>query len=341
MSNGQSPVAKARRKIRHKIVYGLRHRPGFQWIYPARWHAALRGAGDRSGTPPHYLTARPHPGAGIGHQLGNWIAGYHYAKLFDCNYAHSQFPDAKWEKLLGFADGEVAEQDLIAQGIRTVRLPLFDGEDATQVASIRRIIASYRRHPVLFVLEDDQFFRAQHPVAAALSEKFIRANRQAFSRPLGGPPLRVAVHVRRGDVDAASTNPNIMMRWMDAAYFVRVLEQLVAVLAGHSVQFELFSQGRSDDFANLETIASIRFRTDDGPLESFCDMAAADILVTSKSSFSYKPALLARGLRIVPGNFWHGYPDDPLWVQADDTGRIDEQVLSKGIAALLAKAVGG
>lgn len=336
MSANRSLVAKARRKIRHKIIYGLRHRRGFQWLYPARWHAALSGGG-KADTPRHYLTARPNPGAGIGHQLGNWIAGYHYAEFLGCTYAHSPFPDTKWEQLLGFAVGETAAGELAGRGIKTVRLPLFEDGDATQIASIKRIIASYRR-PVLFLLEDDQFFRAQYPAAPALSEKFMRANPQAFARPLATSPLRIAVHVRRGDVDAASTNPNILMRWMDAAYFVRVLEQLVTALAGHPAQFELFSQGRSDDFADLEKIASIRFRTDDGPLESFRDMASADVLVTSKSSFSYKPALLARGLRIVPGNFWHGYPDDPLWVRADDAGQIDRQVLAQGIAALLTKA---
>lgn len=325
------------RRVRHKIVYGLRSTTLYPWIYPARWRAA-RMRDTRTQSVRHYMTAEPNPGAGIGHQLANWIAGYYFAKVFGCTFAHTPFPDAAWETMLGFGADEASAADLCKQGVARVRLPLFDESAPAEIAGITHIIASYRKRPVLFVLEYDQFFRAQYPVAPALAEKFARANPAAFARPLAERPLRIAVHVRRGDVSEHSHNPNISMRWMDAGYFKGVLHQVIMALDGIPAEIELFSQGKSDDFTELEKVAAIRFRTDDAPEISFRDMAIADILITSKSSFSYKPALLGRGLRIVPGNFWHEYPDDPLWVTADDAGYLDTDRLRHGIAALHAAA---
>jgi hypothetical protein len=49
-----------------------------------------------------YFTAIPNIGGGIGHQLANWIAGYWYAKQFNLKFAHTPFPNPKWDLILGF-----------------------------------------------------------------------------------------------------------------------------------------------------------------------------------------------------------------------------------------------
>jgi hypothetical protein len=56
-------------------------------------------------------------------------------------------------------------------------------------------------------------------------------------------------------------------------------------------------------------------------------MTCADLLITSKSSFSYSPALLSRGVKIVPRDFWHGYPDSKQWILADEAGNFDINAL--------------
>jgi hypothetical protein len=52
----------------------------------------------------HYFAARPNAGAGIGHQLANWIAGYLWAQQFGLKYAHIPFSNSKWEYFLGFGE---------------------------------------------------------------------------------------------------------------------------------------------------------------------------------------------------------------------------------------------
>lgn len=51
--------------------------------------------------------------------------------------------------------------------------------------------------------------------------------------------------------------------------------------------------------------------------DSFLHMVYADCLITSKSSFSYKPALLNKGIKVCPKDFWHGYPNTKDWLLID------------------------
>jgi hypothetical protein len=58
--------------------------------------------------------------------------------------------------------------------------------------------------------------------------------------------------------------------------------------------------------------------------ESFLHMVHADCLITSKSSFSYKPALLSNGIKICPKKFWHGYPNSSDWILVDENGNFSQ-----------------
>lgn len=57
-----------------------------------------------------------------------------------------------------------------------------------------------------------------------------------------------------------------------------------------------------------------------GAQASFLHMVYADALIMSKSSFSYKPALLNRGIKFCPADFWHGYPKTTDWILLDEEG---------------------
>ena len=60
--------------------------------------------------------------------------------------------------------------------------------------------------------------------------------------------------------------------------------------------------------------------------DSFLHMVYADLLITSKSSFSYKPALLSNGIKVCPKYFWHGYPDTEDWILCDNNGNLDNSL---------------
>lgn len=327
-------MTKAKRRIRGEWVRRLRQHPVYPWLYPSQWHGRYGNPGATK-NPPNFLTAIPHPGAGIGHQLANWIAGYWFAKEFGLRFAHWPFASEAWDRFLGMGEGEPRVAEVVGQGYRKRYFPLFDETNPDEVANIRRIIASYADSKVVFVMEQDQFYAAQHGVAADLQRKFHTSPQRGSDKLAYDPnAFNIAVHVRRGDVslEAAATNPNLALRWQSESYFETALEEALDVVGpDREPHIYLFSQGEAEDFASFARFPNLRLCLDMDARASFLHMCFADLLITSKSSFSYKPALLSRGIKIVPGAFWHGYPSSSDWILADDLGKFDRRELGSAI----------
>ena len=113
------------------------------------------------------------------------------------------------------------------------------------------------------------------------------------------------------------------MRWIDNEYYVNVLKSFLAKFKiDKPIAIYLFSQGYKDEFKEFNDFSNINYCFDMCAKQSFLHMVYADCLITSKSSFSYKPALLSDGIKISPINFWHGYPKTSDWLLASDEGEI-------------------
>ena len=77
---------------------------------------------------------------------------------------------------------------------------------------------------------------------------------------------------------------------------------------------------------SCQMYSKLNYCLDMRAIDSFLHMVMADALITSKSSFSYKPALLNKGLKVVPANFWHNYPTTSDWALVDDNGEFIDDV---------------
>ena len=311
------------RKLRGKIIY--------LFLYRSWWHFKLT---DKSVGNLHknYLSAVPNPGAGIGHQMANWIAGYWFARQFGLRFAHTVFSNKKWEHFLGFGEDEIRLDELLNKNYKKVLLPLFDEYNSQEVALIKKIIESYNGQGVVFVFEQDQSYQDQFGVMDDLRLKFHNAparrdDQLRYSKDF----FNIAIHVRRGDIVPAqeNKNSNLMMRWQDNTYFEKVLSTVIANLKlSKPIAIYLFSQGERGDFPEFEKFQNIHYCMEMNAYESFLHMVFADLLITSKSSFSYKPALLSNGIKICPRDFWHGYPNSEDWVLVEEEGMFDVSVLN-------------
>lgn len=271
-----------------------------------------------------YFTAIPNRGAGIGHQLANWIAGYWFAKVFELGFAHIPFSSEKWEKFFEFGSGEILLDNLIRQGYKVKRLPKFDENDIESLSLIKQIIASYTGKKVVFVAEQDQFYQAQYGIMDVMKAKYYNAEYRRSEHLLyNSDHYNIAIHIRRGDIMSDPDNPNLAMRFLANDYYERVLQQILKRLSTtKDVHLYLFSQGSPKDYAEFEKFDNLHWCLDMNPQDSFSHMVFADLLITSKSSFSYKPALISNGIKVCPKNFWHLYPDTSDWILADDYGNL-------------------
>ncbi|MDQ8195937.1 hypothetical protein QEH59_15995 [Coraliomargarita sp. SDUM461004] len=307
---------KLKRKLNGYFVRYTSKLSFYQYFYQAKWHAVLNRCSGADEPQPvqQYFTARPNPGAGIGHQLANWMAGYYYSKHFNLTFAHIPFPDPRWEDLLALGVAETQFEALLqTKSHKKVSLPKFKSP-----AEVEAIIRSYAGKKVIFVAERDQFLEELPLVQKDIQAKFHTRHPQpelTFEKET----LNIALHIRRGDiVNNGQAIDHLSARFQAVDYFERILQQIIDVSQSNKIRVYLFSQGTKEEFKKLEVIHPLEYCLDMDPYQSFLHMAFANILVTSKSSFSYKPALLNRNLKIAPRDFWHSYPETDDWVLIDN-----------------------
>ena len=324
-------MSKIQRRFRLEVVTFFRKTSIYPKIYQSYWHYRFSSKNSVA-NPLNYYSAIPNPGAGIGHQMANWIAGYWFSQQFETKFAHIPFSNSKWESFLGFGEGEMTVEDLQNNGYKKVRLPLFDEYNENEVALNKKIMASYSNQKVIFVAEQDQGYKDQFGVMQNIKDKFHIAPARAKEHSIFDKHLfNIAIHVRRGDIviGQENQNPNLLLRWQGNDYFETVLIQVLEGLkVTKPIAVYLFSQGDNSDFPEFEKFDNLHFCLDMNAQDSFLHMVNADLLTTSKSSFSYKPALLSRGIKVCPQNFWHGYPDTKDFVLVDDNGSFDSNLLN-------------
>ncbi|MFA5329759.1 MAG: hypothetical protein WC384_18330 [Prolixibacteraceae bacterium] len=324
---------KAKRKFWSKLVSKTMHSKIYPYIYRSYWHLLFNKSNSNYSTF-KYFTAQPNPGAGIGHQIANWIAGYWYSMQFGLNFAHIPFAHKKWDDILGFGENEVTTETLIKeQGFKKVLLPLFDESNIGEIERTKKIIDSYRGERVVFVAEQDQPYRDQFGVMNDIKYKFHHAKSRKEDRIIyERDTFNIAIHIRRGDIEIEkkNNNPNLLMRWQDNNYFINILSKVVENLKTEkTLAIYLFSQGNPDDFFEFNKFENIHYCLDMSAQDSFVNMVFADLLITSKSSFSYKPALLSNGIKICPKDFWHGYPTNNQWILVKKDGSMTKTEFAK------------
>lgn len=250
-----------------------------------------------------------HFGAGIGHQLANWMAAYRVHKIFGSRFLHIPVKE-NFESLLSLDNLSNTSESSI-QGKKVLRLPLFDIENPSNLIS--NILSSKQGY--CFQLEDDQF-----------SVRFdeILKDLQSLSKKVGLTQEKdsryIAVHIRRGDIvkEGGGALSCFESRYLPNSYFINVLKDVLtaSILEYH---IYIYSQGKSEDFQEfIDTFGNVvHLKLDISAEESFRDMVNADYLITSLSSFSYKAALFSSAKVYCPNTFWHMAPKEWIKIKVD------------------------
>lgn len=271
-----------------------------------------------------------------------------YCRAYGLTYRHTPFRnishadrpqdewDRAWEAFLNLGQGE-----LPAAGNDRDSFDLFElnaitwhnGDDLTQhlhppVPAPRPVYyfnLPNVEDPVQRALHERQFVDLIMPVVPDLRDRY-RVGKTPMPPQRLPQPLTVAVHIRRGDV-----LPDRQDMWTALESFAACLDTVSACLRsqGREFRLQIFSEGQVADFALLERFAP-HWHLDSDPLHTLGQMIEADILVMSKSSFSYVAALLSEGIKI-----FEPCPVPPLdgWIMRSADGRFDPAELSGRLAS--------
>ena len=156
----------------------------------------------------------------------------------------------------------------------------------------------------------------------------LRAKYKHYASQSASSPALVCVHMRRGDVSAAAklTSKNFTPNAAFAetvAGIQRALEK-----AGREAIVEIHSQGDAAAFAEFERLGC-RLRLDEPAMQSHQRLVNADVLVMSRSSFSYTAALLCRGSVLYDRE---KYKPLPQWIVRAQDGTFDSEALGRQLA---------
>lgn len=318
-------IDKIKRRIRGVVVVRMRYSLAYKYLYRSYWHLLICGCKNMDNATVQYYSARPNPGAGIGHQISNWNSGFWWAKQFNLNFAHLPFADPSWENFLGFGINEIKVSELVKkEGYKTRRLPKFDGDNENEIRIQCNIISSYAGKKIVFIAEQDQRYHDQYGVMEDMKRKFFTAPaREDDNLIYDRGCFNIAIHVRRGDIMKNPNSPVYKIRYISNDYYSKVLNSVLNIIkTKKDVHIYFFSQGSADDFPEFKSFNNLHWCFDMSAQQSFLHMVYADLIITSKSSFSYKPALLNSGIKICPKNFWHSYPSSFDWILCDDRGNF-------------------
>ena len=307
-------------KIKYIIVLGYLFNTWFYFfIYKSYWHYLLlpKKKFDKK-IKKNYLSINVNFGARIGHQLANYNAAIFYAKKLGLTHIHTHFPNKKWEKILDINFNCISSESLLKKGYKKIQLPRFKEKNISDISRIKKIIKSYCRQKVVFFLEIDQAYTNQYEVAPTLQQKFFSSPKRLKDKlTYKKNNFNIAVHIRMGDI---LQNKNIKkQRFLDINYFIKALNKSLSIIkTKKKIVIHIFSEKYEKSFLKLKEFHNIKFCYNLNQYQTFLHFIYADLLITSKSSFSYKAALINRGIKLCPKQFWHKYPKNKKkWILLD------------------------
>tara|TARA_B110000902_G_scaffold250485_1_gene309710 strand:- start:136 stop:1113 length:978 start_codon:yes stop_codon:yes gene_type:complete len=248
-----------------------------------------------------YVKAQISPFVGIGHKLGNLLAAYAIAKDYALSgVVFSSLQHEDWPKL-SIEDslvGGIRISDL-PKGFKKVKIPRFNFNLESDVKFFKSCIENAPCMSVI-VLEKDQFYEDISISSPFLKRLFV-LNRVEPNDDI----IQIGVHIRRGDILKST---KFAKRVLDFDYYNNTLYAIVRALQNlgtRNYRVVLFS----NDYVGLDELG-FDWQKDESvsSFDSFYNMARCNVLVTSLSSFSYKPALICENLVFYPMGFWHSYP---------------------------------
>ena len=296
-----------------RILYNT---PIYYWFYKSYIISKIFKK-KKSSKRKNYLTIITNPGAEISHQLANYNSAIWFSKKFMLNHAHSDFSTKKWNYYFKFNYTSKTFKKLLNKGYKKIILPRFDEKKKNQIMIIKKIIDFYDNQRVVFVLEYDQQYKKQYETLKVLRKKFFFKKRKPSNLIYDKINVNIAIHIRLGDI--LLTKKNQKKRLLSKNYYTKAIKQISKIKTPKKKMFYIFSNGDSKYYKDLLKYKNIIDVKNLSDIQTFDHFIYSDILILSKSSFSYKAGLISNNLKIAPNNFWHTYPKNKKWIIINET----------------------
>jgi hypothetical protein len=251
-------------------------------------------------------------GEGAGSQVHSRLSTMIFAQRRGLRYVHSPLRDVarveggldvktwseKWEQFFNLGHG-IERLDQPPQG--------------PQVQLLRKPHRTFLRSGRFYIVKHCHRISDRHPEAFVALAKRFRACYCSTPKPeLPGwnrEVLNISVHLRRGEIiKGGRFGDRYIEADQAAAKVMRALETWPNTDRRPRV-LHIHSEGKPADFEPFLKLGAV-LHLDDDAFTTFHHLVSADVLFTTKSSFSYLAAILSKGTCFYEP-FWH--PPVPGW----------------------------
>jgi hypothetical protein len=293
---------------------------------------------------------------GAGAQLHRVYGIYALSRLLGAKYRHTPLADIGYQGLAALESNR-GSAEIVERYNKLFRIPSDPGtRDPSDQAEVLEV-EWFRLGETAAALERNRRLRQ---IRILYPFKCVDRVRGAWNvigevspfQTDAGDPVRIALHVRRGELHVVDSD-----RMLPNAYYIAAARRAAEVLEGLGIdyRFELYTEtlgnpitvspdshgilGRIDDdvvvdprddrLEDFERLAPLDRYVNTDPIDALSRMATANILITSRSSFSYVAAALnPRGV-VLYHPFWH--PPKRDWIPTTDAGSFSRRRLRSTI----------
>ncbi|NGX32740.1 MAG: hypothetical protein K1060chlam4_00790 [Candidatus Anoxychlamydiales bacterium] len=166
------------------------------------------------------------------------------------------------------------------------------------------LLSENLNHPYIYAREDYRYYVDKDidayynkDVRDYLKKKYYSTEKNIIPY-FRNDVVNVAVHVRRGDVGIGR---NCSARWSCDEHYLSIMNEIRKKYS--NVFFHVYSEGGEQEFVKFKSRDTLLHLNEDIKM-TFHALVTADILITSKSAFSFSAALLSDGI-IYYTKFWY------------------------------------
>jgi hypothetical protein len=251
-----------------------------------------------------------------------------FAEIMHIKYIHTPFAmlqhnyendvdwEKKWENFFNLGKGELKIGDNLLNISREIPL----GESPLKIRKQTNTLFVVRHCHDYVDMFPNKYFRLKNK----LVEKYYASSKSGYGLHYEPNKVNVAIHLRRGDVNDKN---QFRDKFTENRFVVDVLSKILEIFALQGVESSIciYSIGEMAEFKELEKL-NLKFFLNISPFTTFHNLVCADVLIMSKSTFSYSAALLSNGIV-----FYESFRHQPLnsWIKVNKNAKFDPKVFSR------------
>lgn len=290
-----------------------------------------------------YVTSVTNKRGRLGHQLKDLLTAKIISIKYDLKYLYSPLRSfaEPWEEFLGFGENEIRYNDKNHSNFSEIIE--FKKTDwwGMSLEEIEDKIIEHKNDKTLFkflnsarVIFDQVDDEITNKIIDELREKYFKKRKEdPINEHFDKNKINIAVHVRRGGSWNDVSQTNNSNRYSIDTFFLNQMNKIASLIKDIDYEFHIYSEGPENELNQFKNLKKTKLHICDNEYPElfsvFHHMLIADILIASKSDFSYILGMMSKKFVIYPISKIIPFKENELHTLTDNKGNFNTKNLEK------------